>query len=104
MPTPKDNRYLDEAGVIISTTHIITPSHRFAIRNIKNATLIRAKPATLKEFFFKYQRPYQLLINDFKTTVMVLETSDKAFMLRLNDALGRAKDTHHDNKKLVRNS
>jgi hypothetical protein len=48
------------------------------------------------------ERPYQLIINDFKTTVMVLETSDKAFMLRLHDALGRAKDSYQDNKKLVR--
>src|SRR6185436_2383543 len=96
----KETKFLDEAGVVITSAHLITPSHKFPLTHIKRVTLARSPPANLLHLFKK--RPYRLLVNDFKTEVTVFETSDEELVSRITAALTRARNSHTDNAALRR--
>jgi len=86
----KQTKLLDEAGLIITPEYIAGPSHRFTFRGIKTIRL--AHVPNIFGFFKKH--PYQFIVNNFKTDVVIFETFDKALVSRIQAALSAARDTH----------
>jgi len=96
----KETTFLDEAGLVITSTYIATPSHRFTFRGIKNIRLV--EPSPLNPLRLIEKQPYRLFVNDFKTEVVAFETFDAALIERLKVALTASKNCHVPNRGIVR--
>jgi hypothetical protein len=96
----KEMTLFDEAGVVITPTHLVTPTHRFAWKAIKHLTLAPTMPENWIGFFKR--RPLRLVVHDFKSEVVAFETQDRELAKRIREAITRAHDSHKDNKKIVR--
>jgi hypothetical protein len=73
---------LDEAGVTITSTHILTPTHKFAIRDIKRVTV--SNPGVLHGLL---GRTFEVCVDDFKQIITVFQTKDRALILRIRRRL-----------------
>jgi len=97
----KERKLLEEAGLLITTECIATSSHRFPLRSIKTIDLRSAAGGTLALLRIK-KVPYQLIVDDFRQKVIILETFDHALVKRVMAAITAARNSYIPQHKLVR--
>ena len=96
----QETTFLDEAGLVITSTHLVTPSHRFELKNIKSMRLY--EPSPLNPLALLTKQPFRLFVHDFKTEVIALETFDSALIAKLKVALTASRNSHVPNQGIVR--
>jgi len=97
----KERKLLDEAGLLITSNYIATSSHRFPLRGLKTIEL-RTPPKGILAFLKIEKVPYQVIVDDFRKQVIILETFDQALVKRVAAAITAARHSYVPDHKLVR--
>jgi len=87
-PGPKQTvPFLDENGVVITRTHLTTPSHTIALARLNNVRITREN--RLMALVSRHKPSFRLVVATAATEVpfVVFETEDAQFMRRIEVAI-----------------